>query len=346
MIVVLDSNIWISESLLRTPRGAALLYTLRQLSGKIAFNKVIKNEVKRNIVQKRFKDAIGDINSGLKYIQKITGERPEIEIPKEDEVSSNIIDRFDEISSYLEIYNLDIDDYESAVDRVIYKKPPSKNGEEFRDSLIWEMTLALGDNEDIHIITNDSDFCQNKNPNKGLDKELELEFEELEGDVRHHKDISDFLTYMEEDIEHPDREYIARKIERCSHERIRKEAEDKDFVLGELQEYNIDIYLTESEEILSVDFALSYDAFDITDSEGNEIEKATFIARGSCPYNLNEESVGDIEWDEMTCVDSEGETIPGTGTIFLRGAPAVIGTRHIPYTLREDLSDLFDLEES
>lgn len=346
MVVVLDSNIWISESLLRTPRGAALLYSLRQLDGRVAFNTVIKKEVTRNIIEKRYNKAVRNVKSGLRSIQIISGERPEIEIPSEEEIEDNILGRFDEISDYLEFCNLSIDDYESATDRIIYKKPPSKNGEEFRDSLIWEMTLEMGIENDIHIVTKDSDFCQNKNPNKGLNKELESEFSELAGDIKHHKNISEFLSYMEEDIEHPDKEYIARIIKEYSQDRLQEESEDKQFVLGDFQEYSIDIYLTEEDSTLSVDFALNYDAFDITDSEGNEIEEATFVAKGSCSYNLDEESADDIEWDEMTCVNSEGETIPGTGTVFLGGVSAVIGTRHIPYTLQEDISNLFDLEGS
>lgn len=346
MIVVLDSNIWISESLLRTPRGAALLYSLRQLDGRVAFNTVIKKEITRNIIEKRYNKAVRNVKRGMRTIQIISGEKPEIRMPSDEEIRNSILERFDEISDYLEFYNLNIDDYESAADRIIYKKSPSKNGEEFRDSLIWEMTLELGIENDIHIVTNDSDFCQNKNPNKGLDKDLESEFSELEGDINHHKDISDFLSYMEEDIEHPDKENIARIIKEHSQSRLQEESENKEFVLGDFQGYSIDIYLTEEDSILSVDFALNYDAFDITDSEGNEIEKATFVAKGSCSYNLDEESVDDIEWDEMTCVNSDGESIPGTGTVFVRAGTAVIGTRHIPYTLQENISNLFDLEES
>src|SRR3954452_54390 len=58
--VVIDTCIWRSELLLRTPRGAALLFCIRQSRGALGMPEVIESEITKQAVA-----------AGVEFIEKI-----------------------------------------------------------------------------------------------------------------------------------------------------------------------------------------------------------------------------------------------------------------------------------
>ena len=73
--VILDANIWVTERLLHSSLGAALLYSLRETNSLILLPEVVEEEVIA-VVTREGNKAVGDIESGFVTIQAITVHNP------------------------------------------------------------------------------------------------------------------------------------------------------------------------------------------------------------------------------------------------------------------------------
>lgn len=338
MLVVLDANIWIEESLLRSPLSASLLYALQNTDSKIVLTDTVSQEVKKGIIA-RGKSAVQKINEGFEKVQILVGEKPKIPLPTEKDFAQSVESRFSELEDLIHPIEHTEEHLHSALDRVIKELPPSANKEQFRDALVWEATIELAAQDTVMLISSDRDFYQNRGtPSRGLARELKAEVEAINGDVSLFPNIGSFLKAIEQDFDYPALNQLASLIHEAGSDRLNKQADESDFRIGEMQDYEIEAYLTENKDRLAIDFSLEYEAFEVPYQNGTEtLPEATLLAEGSCMLNLKDESVSDIRWDRITCIDEEGNTIPGTRVFFMRAQGAVIGIRKIPHRIRRKI---------
>jgi predicted nucleic acid-binding protein len=180
-----DANIWRKEQLLNSSIGAALLYSLSRLGGRIALPEVTEKEVIwRTVITGR--EAVNDIRKNLAMVRSLIGTTDEIELPPDTAFEEAAKTRFGELDDILIRVETTLDHYRSALRRVIEASAPNTTKEQYRDSLLWEAVVQLLPHYRVVLITNDFDFCESRKFEKGLAKDLIKECEQLNSVVTLH----------------------------------------------------------------------------------------------------------------------------------------------------------------
>lgn len=70
--VVLDTNVWVKELLLNSSLGAAFLYSLAKLRGRIGLPEITEKEV-ISITARRGSEAVQNIEKNLRFVRSLIG---------------------------------------------------------------------------------------------------------------------------------------------------------------------------------------------------------------------------------------------------------------------------------
>lgn len=160
--VVIDTNVWRSHLLLRVGLGPALLHVIYSRNGKIGMPEVIEKEIRKTLFAAGL-DAVGVVQKGFQDISSITGSYWRFKVPSEQELRKGIDVRLAELESLFERVEITLEQTRSALDRVYEGSPPNgPKNQQFKDSMIWEAILDLGQRFEVHLITEDSGFYRDK----------------------------------------------------------------------------------------------------------------------------------------------------------------------------------------
>lgn len=136
--VVLDTNSWISNMLLRTPLGRSLVFAIIQLEAVIGLPDVVKRELParwRDLAHTNLTKA----RDSQQTISGMTGGKFESTLPEEDGLFALCEQRLQELNKLLAPVPMTIEHAQHALDRVIAHLPPNgEKDEQFRDTLLWE----------------------------------------------------------------------------------------------------------------------------------------------------------------------------------------------------------------
>jgi len=94
--VVIDTNTWRSNLLLRTGLGSALLFTINRAKYKLGLPEVVEGEVIKH-TEIAAKEAISKIERNFRDIQAIIGKHSPYELPSKELVEKAIKLRFKEL---------------------------------------------------------------------------------------------------------------------------------------------------------------------------------------------------------------------------------------------------------
>lgn len=147
--------------------------------------------------------AVEQINSNFKKIEIIIGKRSDYEVPDETEIKESIGSRMKEIEQFIKRVPFTFEHAKSALQRVDEETPPNgKNNQQFKDSAISEAILSLlRENYEVHFITQDKGFFENRNENcSRLAKNLYEESKNLGQEVFIYKDLKSYLDKPQADV--------------------------------------------------------------------------------------------------------------------------------------------------
>ncbi len=154
-----DTNIWLSDHMLRVRTGASLLHTVDRLDAVIGFPEVVDLELKAQWerVSRATLQKARDIEQTLRGMSESV---PLIRLPTEESLTKAYDTRIVELGKLLVRVPLTPEHVRGALQRVIAHLPPSgPNNEQFRDTTIWEAALQLAATFDVHFITGDKGFA-------------------------------------------------------------------------------------------------------------------------------------------------------------------------------------------
>ena len=126
--VFLDTNVWVKEQLLNSSLGAALLYRLTNSRGKIGLPEVTEKEVRWQISLKG-REAVTEIRNNLSIVRSLIGTSDEIQLPAEADFDQAIDSRFAHLSDIIFRLRTTMEQYASALERVIKGTPRKSNTE-------------------------------------------------------------------------------------------------------------------------------------------------------------------------------------------------------------------------
>lgn len=326
--VVFDTNIWISGRLLKSGTGKAMIFAIKQLEGYIGLLEVIKRETIINL-KKDCIEAEKKLKINLELIEDIIGKKINKFTPINPlEFEKAVINRFDELKKMIIDVSFSKEHASSALDRVIEGTPPNgPKNQQFKDSAIWEAILELAKSYNVHFITSDGNFFKDRNVNLGLAPNLENECKELGVNIPIYESLEMGLKYI--GVTAPSFDYVKplEEIDKIIKEELGKNAESKNFIVGEKQKHGINHYLTEKPDVLGLTFRIQYNLVEAKEIERIERLRPEATVIGECSYNRDENTVYDIRVDtiEYKWFDVEGKEVCSR-SIFVRvGSLMAIG---------------------
>lgn len=331
--IVIDTNIWVySTRLLTTALGAALLYIVGRTNSQLALPEVIEQEIRKHTVN-RGMDAVNKIDESYRLIEMLMGRRDDYRVPSQDALANRVDERLSELSEIVHRVPFTFEHARGALMRVLEETPPNRfKDQQFKDSVIWEAALELSKEKRVHFVTEDTAFFIDRKPEKGLAKNLK---EEADGQIEVFYELSNYLNRIKEETPQLDEAALAKKINEVLSKYLLERATEKDYEIGDLEGYEMALYLTEKPQLLAVDFELTYTVHGLKASGEQPPISGLQKVKGNGGYDIREDSIEDVAIERIETWSLDGESLPGFGLVVIRGESAVIGRRTIPYKLKE-----------
>jgi len=332
--VALDTNIWRSNLLLRTPLGAALLFILRQSSGRLVFPEVVEAEIKKLILQVGL-EATAKVSENFHVIEMIVGSRPNVKLPTQKDLEEAVAIRLTELEGLLLPVATTSEHLLAALRKVMSDAPPNGPGrEQFKDSLIWEEILEIekktGDDIYFHFVCNDRDYYEDRDISKGLAKELRAE---VGTHFRIHSDLRKCLESIREKAAPLDKDDLSKEIAVTVALKVKQYASEEGMRLGQLTKSSVEGFLTEKVDKLALAFTLIFGLVH-ADRVGC-IDDAVEVV-GEAIYEQREKVVSQIELESISLKWRTADGVPRQSRILM--ATMVFGGKTtIDYQFRERL---------
>lgn len=200
MIVVLDSNVWLSELGLRSGAAAAVRFFLNQSSAKVAVPEVIQLEVRHNLTN-RLSTHAKEIQDNYRQLLTAFGKLREIVLPTEEEILAKVEELFASLGVRQQPIPFCTKSARSALIKTIQKEPqkepPCDKTQEFKDAVIWADCVALLATDEVILVTNDKAFYKDRAYEKGLALNLLVETMHLPNQFRILSSLSDLLDVIQ-----------------------------------------------------------------------------------------------------------------------------------------------------
>lgn len=257
--VVVDTSVWRSEPLLKTPLGVTLTYTVHRRGGLIGLPEVVELELASQIIEAGL-DARGKANAHLHMLETIA-DSPSLDgfLPDEDKLRQKVDTRISELEPLLVREPFTFEHAKAALIMVNSKLPPNGDkDQQFKDSAIWQAVLALSGRYSTAFITNDKAFFQNRDPKKGLARNLVNDCRKIGTNVEAFCSISEYLEALQHDEPNFDHDAAKDLIVPLALQRLTIEAESCGTVPTNLLTFSVSAFPTEIDDRLAIDYSVTF----------------------------------------------------------------------------------------
>lgn len=262
MIVVFDTNVWLSELGLRSGAGAATRFYLKHSGARVAIPEVVRLEVAQNLTSRLMKH-IENIRSDYSQLLTAFGTLREVVLPGEAEVR----ERIPELFASMEVEQIDLpftlESARSSFLKTIHKLPPSSHqNQQFKDGVLWADCVNLLSTDDVVLVTADKGFYQDQSYSKGLAASLRDEVRGCEHTIRVLPALADLLESVGTPIKIDGDMLQAAFIE--EHQvSVAGTLERHGFALGQRTNLAFNVFATENPAVLFLDFQMDIQCDDL-----------------------------------------------------------------------------------
>ena len=198
-VLVLDSNIFISEVGLMSRVATALKYYLPHQKTKLVVPQVVNEECERKLkehAEKKVEDVLTNLKRLSVFLGSVNGWTP----PKDDVIKAQAkaLARGEAFDAF--VLNESSAILQRAQERVTAKLPPSYKKDSLPDCRLWEQCLELLRKHDVIFVSEDHDFRIDKRSMQ-LHPKLKAEAEGVQGGGRltFHRDMNSLLKVLQRD---------------------------------------------------------------------------------------------------------------------------------------------------
>ncbi len=331
MIIVLDTNIWIEEIVLKSNIGSSFrLYT--NFNGiKIAVPEVVRLEFEHNI-ESRIHELIKNTNDNYNRLLALFGKLKSIKLPNENEIKELVQGLIDNCGISVENLSFSLDSARSSLMKVIKGLPPNGDkNQQFKDGVIWHDCLKLLDRQDVAFITSDKAFYKNKNYQDGLAENLLQEIIGKEYKLKIYSRLSEILPIVETIIP-VDINSLVSSILRNNKESIDRMIQEDNITISNNFRSLQKNFATEDSSIIYVEYSIEIDCY----KEENDIviTSAIFI-KGNAMFNVITSSWTSIKNDYIEYCNLENDK--KQKVVFLRVDDNIIGHKTDYFQSKEQL---------
>jgi hypothetical protein len=280
VIVVLDTNVWISDLALTSSVGSAVRFFLRERQARIGLPEVVKLETEVHLRTDLLKH-IENIRASHRQLLSIFGRLKEVVLPDKADVNE-LIDRvFSNLGVEIEEVPFSLESANSSLVRTIEKTPPSDKNQQFKDGVLWADCLSMLNKEPVYLVTNDRAFYKSRDIKQGLADELKREVQGFDNRLEIFPSLRDLLSQIRTNVQ-IDAVSLLDQYWQLQGEKIEEMAAKQYFVLKGVPQTTIEPLVTEKPTLLFVTFSIKYPCAD-SSNEGRDA--ACIIARGEGTFD-------------------------------------------------------------
>lgn len=333
MIVILDTNVWISDLALTSNVGSAVRFFLREQNARIGLPEVVRLEAEFHL-RTTINDHIEEIRKSHRQLLSVFGQLKEVVLPDHDEVEGLIAKLFESLGVPIEEIPFELDSARASLVRAVTKLPPSDRSQQFKDGVLWEDCLKILARDSVYLVTADKAFYKSRNLSLGLAEELQSDLEGRPNELRIFPSLGDLLSEIDTGVRIESNELINAYLA-VHGQRIESMAAKHGFALQGDPVADMDVFVTENPELLFASFAITFPCFD---ESGDSREGAQIRARGEASYNAAQRRFVELaNRGEQLSYRSEDGTEEKVENVVLVAGNIVVGHRTVEHSVRHRL---------
>lgn len=335
-IIVLDTNIWLSELALMSPLGCAFSHYVTVSGFKIGLPEVIEEETKynfrKNLLEYRF-----NIESDYKRMLAIFGKMKELVMPSNEDIERKVEAIFDFHKDRIIRIPFEIKSARSSFDKIIKKEPPnSENKQQFKDGVIWANCLEFAKSNDVLFVTKDKAFFKDRSYENGLAENLLQEAQSVPCKIYIFHELADLLKEIKSDLR-LNEDQLIKLIEKQTYDNVLKICERNEFNVENLSNRKFEVFATTDPKEVSVKFSLRYD---LENKAAESRERAYAESRGEFLLDIENYDIKNFvnHGEYVFWINKDGE-LRETKNIYAYGN-IVLGHKTIEHKISYRLGEI------
>lgn len=282
-IVVLDSNIWLSELALMSPLGCAFSHYVVVSDIKIGLPEIIEVETKHNL-RKHLINYREDIRKNYSRMLAILGQMKEMIMPEDEAIDKKIEEIFSFHEDRLIRVPFDFEGAKNSFDKIIRNLPPNSDGnQQFKDGVIWENCLKLAVVGDVSLVTKDKAFYKDRQYSQGLAPNLLKEAKEAPHQITIFSELASLVDEVKSDLG-LDKQKIIELIEQYTYSKVLDISNRKDFEVIGIASSSFEFYATINPLEVSVKSNINYN---LESKQPNKNTNGTIESKAEFILNTN-----------------------------------------------------------
>lgn len=267
--IVLDSNIWIRNLLLRTPISSALIYGIVQKKARIGLPYVVMREIMFHTERR----GLEILHGALENIRLLNyfddgAKMAKFTLPNKDKISKALPIRLAELSDIILQHKHTPEEMERALEMVLRKLPPnSDKNQQYKDSLLWQAVLNLADEFEVHFVTRDKGFFKNRKYEEGPTTNICKDIESKGNNISIYSDLEECAKILHTFEKPIDVETIINNIFIAVKDELKKEAKEEGYILKDLKSGKLEPFITSDPSKIAVKFSIDCNIIEREDYE-------------------------------------------------------------------------------
>ena len=333
MIVVLDSNIWISQLGLNSPVGTAVRFFIKNRKAQLALPEVIRLETENNL-RDRLNGHISKIRENYSALLTAFGQLKEIVLPDESAVDKKVAEVFSSTGLEIRDVPFSTDSAKDSFVRTVRELPPCDRSQEFKDGMIWADCLKLLKEDDVILVTADKAFFQDRDYSKGLNKVLDEEARRATHSLRLLPSIEKLLDDIKVEVTLDEQLLVSSYLEQNG-ETVQQILGKNGFEAQSGPKVERKLFATENPSKMFLSFVIKFECKDVT-KEGRF--GGILSVRGDGFYNSDLRSFEQLKsFEEELKFKLEDGSEKQLRNVTLRIAGITMGHKEETYTVRYEL---------
>jgi hypothetical protein len=332
MIVVFDTNVWLSQLGMRSPAASSVRYFIKRNNYRVALPEVVKMEVVENF-RSNLLEFIGEIKDLHTQLLTVFQKLPAVVLPADAEVNAIIPELFTSIGVEVIEVPFTMESATSSFLKTIKKIPPSNNTQQFKDGVLWADCMQLLDTDDVTLVTADKAFYAGHHYEKGLAKNLETETRERKHSFRILSSLADLLETIPKTVPFNEDSFVKAALLASDNNVTQFLA--LGYNLGQTFKVTRELFVTENPSKLFFEATVEIPCQDAS-AAGREEALLTLEANGLYSWESDVFDELNMETASFKSHDETGEETVRRG-VWLRASATTSGHRQVTNIIREKI---------
>jgi hypothetical protein len=334
MIVVFDTNIWLSELGLNSALGAATKFFIKHKDARVALPEVIRLETEHNF-RNRLREYIGVIENNHRQLLTVFGKLKEVVLPDDDALEKKVAELFSNLELDLIEIPFSMESARKSFIKTIDGDTPSgKNNQQFKDGVLWSDCVELLKKDALYLVTNDKGFYKDREYDKGLALNLAEEISTSEHSFRLFSSLSELLQELRTEVM-LDEQLLAQTFLKTNNESIDGILKKNGFEIGQGLQSTHSLFATENPGRLYLEFSIKFECKDIT---GENRVNAILILHGDGSYDVDTGTFDELRnFGEKLVFELEDGSRKEVQNHVIFAGSIIFGHKEVAHTVRYKL---------